>query len=226
MSHILENITWHALTGPHAEFSVGGETARRYAPGFSPILGFADVQKPDFISLLPHCQVGEHFYCSGWSGQAPSGWRIEVDSVMHQMVWDGGNSGSEPTLTAVRLGREHSADAMALAELTKPGPFGPRTIGLGEYFGYFDGVRLVAMAGERMHAGKLREISGVCTHPDYQGKGLARQLTAKLIFRQLSRGETPFLHVMQANTTAHDLYARMGFKRYSERAVRVVERIG
>ena len=82
------------------------------------------------------------------------------------------------------------------------------------------------MAGERMHAGKWREISSVCTHPDYQGKGLARQLTAKLIFRQLSRGETPFLHVMQANTTAHDLYARMGFKRYSERAVRVVERIG
>jgi predicted GNAT family acetyltransferase len=30
------------------------------------------------------------------------------------------------------------------------------------------------MAGERMQAGTLREISGVCTHPDVQGAGSRR----------------------------------------------------
>ena len=78
------------------------------------------------------------------------------------------------------------------------------------------------MAGERMHAGTLREISGVCTHPDFQGRGLARQLMLKLIRRQMLRGETPFLHVMSANTGARGLYARMGFREHNETVIRVV----
>ena len=55
--------------------------------------------------------------------------------------------------------------------------------------------------------------SGV-THPDYQGRGLARKLVAKLAYRQLARGETRFLHVMRANEAAHQLYLRMGFEDY------------
>jgi predicted GNAT family acetyltransferase len=125
---------------------------------------------------------------------------------------------------AVTLGPEHAAQALELALLTRPGPFGPRTIELGDYFGYFDGSRLMAMAGERMAAPGLREISGVCTHPDYLGRGYARRLMLKLIRRQLARGETPFLHVMRANEAAHQLYLRMGFRDYRETVVRVVAR--
>jgi predicted GNAT family acetyltransferase len=106
--------------------------------------------------------------------------------------------------------------------LTKPGPFGPRTLELGDYFGLFDGERLIAMAGERMAAGTLREISGVCTHPEHQGRGLARRLMLKLLRRQVQRGETPFLHVMRANEGAHALYQRMGFVDHRETTVRVV----
>jgi len=123
---------------------------------------------------------------------------------------------------AVRLGPEHAAQALELADLTRPGPFGLRTIELGEYFGCFEAERLVAMAGERMHAGKLREISGVCTHPDFQGRGLARRLMVKLIRRQMQREELPFLHVMSDNKNAHRLYERMGFRDYRESLVRVV----
>ena len=39
---------------------------------------------------------------------------------------------------------------MDLVQITKPGPFGLRTNKLGAYVGICDGVRLVAMAGERM----------------------------------------------------------------------------
>ena len=78
------------------------------------------------------------------------------------------------------------------------------------------------MAGERMHAGKLREISGVSTHPDFQGRGLARRLMVKLIRRQMQREELPFLHVMSDNKNAHRLYERMGFRDYRESLVRVV----
>jgi predicted GNAT family acetyltransferase len=122
------------------------------------------------------------------------------------------------------LGAEHAAQALQLAELTRPGPFGLRTIELGEYFGYFEDKRLIAMAGERMHADSLREISGVCTHPDYQGRGLARRLMLKLIRREMLRNETPFLHVMSENVGAWQLYERMGFRKYREVVVRVVSR--
>lgn len=219
---LLDNIVWHTLAGPHARFSAGTNEARRYATGFSPIVGFPDVRRPNFAALAPYCEHGEHFYCDGWSGGVPEGWQIDAESTMLKMVWESGMPEHDETLDAVKLGPEHSAEAFELAALTRPGPFGPRTIELGEYYGCFENSRLVAMAGERMHAGELREISGVCTHPDFQGRGLARRLMTKLIRRQMMRNETPFLHVMSANSRAHQLYRRMGFGVYRESVVRVV----
>lgn len=224
---LLADIVWHALTGPQAQHAAGAGAARRYAAGFSPIVGFADRRHPDFASLEGFCGPSEHFYCDGWSGPAPAGWRIEAETTMFKMTWDldaGTEIEAEPAPGAVRLGPEHAARALELATLTRPGPFGPRTIELGDYFGFFDGPRLVAMAGERMFAGRLREVSGVCTHPDFQGRGLARRLMLKLVQRQLRRGETPFLHVMRDNGGAHALYARMGFRDRLESVVRVISR--
>ena len=143
---------------------------------------------------------------------------------MFKMVWDAEDPNDDPSLDAVQFGVQHAPDALALANLTRPGPFGLRTVELGEYFGLFEGTRLIAMAGERMQAGKFREISGVCTHPDYQGRGYAQKLVLKLIRRQLRRNEVPFLHVMRANTNAHRLYERMGFKTYREAVVRIVSK--
>ncbi len=222
MKHLLDNIAWHTLAGPHAAYAAGAGSARRYATGFSPIIGFADPQRPDFDALAPYCQAGEHFYCDGWSGAAPAGWRVDAETTMFKMVWAGPVPAADDAPGALRLGAQHADQALALAALTRPGPFGPRTLELGDYVGCFDGEHLVAMAGERMHAGTLREVSGVCTHPDFQGRGLARRLMLALIRRQLQRGETPFLHVMRDNTGAHGLYQRMGFRDEMEAVVRVV----
>jgi len=222
MDDLLHNVFWHGLVGPHARFATGAGAARRYAPGFSPIVAFADADRPDFAALAPWCSVDEHFYCAGWRGPAPAGWRIDAESTMFRMAWDGAAPEPEDLPEAVRLGPQHAAQAVELAGLTHPGPFGPRTVELGDYFGVFDGERLVAMAGERTHAGRLREISGVCTHPDRQGRGWARRLMLKLVDLQMRRGETPFLHVMRDNENAHRLYRRMGFRVHEEPVVRVV----
>jgi ribosomal protein S18 acetylase RimI-like enzyme len=222
MKQILDNIAWHTLSGPQAGYSVGTSEARRYAPGFSPIVGFSDNENPDFDALLPFCSPGESFYCDGWSTPVRSGWRIDTESTMYKMVLDADLPAIDGAPEAVRLGAEHAAQALALAQLTKPGPFGLRTIELGEYFGLFEGERLIAMAGERMFAGGFREISGVCTDPDFQGQGLARRLMIKLIRRQMARDETPFLHVMRGNSGALRVYQRMGFTIYRESVVRVV----
>jgi GNAT superfamily N-acetyltransferase len=221
---LLDDIFWQTLTGPHAQYASGAGGARRYARGFSPILGFADSKNPDLAALAPYCDAGEHFYCDSWSGAPPDGWQVEAESTMFRMVWNGALPTADLAPDAVRLGPEHAAQALALATLCKPGPFGPRTSELGEYFGYFDGDRLIAMAGQRMRVEGFTEISGVCTHPDYQGRGLARKLMAKLVQRQMACAEIPFLHVMRSNEAAHQLYLRMGFEDYLESVVRVVSR--
>jgi len=220
----LDNIVWHSLTGSQAHVAVGSGGARRYAAGFSPIVAFADNERPDFAALVAHCAPGEHFYCAGWTGPVPPGWQIDAETTMFKMVWDAPGPAADDALDAVRLRAEHVLQMLELVALTRPGPFGPRTIELGDYFGCFEDKRLAAMAGERMLAGPLREISGVCTHPDFQGRGLARRLMQLLLRRELQRGETPFLHVMRDNAGARGLYARMGFVECQEQVVRVLSR--
>ncbi|SAL75472.1 GCN5-related N-acetyltransferase [Caballeronia choica] len=58
---------------------------------------------------------------------------------------------------------------LRLAEITEPGPFNSRTNELGYFFGIREGGQLVAMAGERLTAGKYVEISAVCTHQEWPG---------------------------------------------------------
>jgi len=65
-------------------------------------------------------------------------------------------------------------------------------------------------------------VSGICTHPDAQGRGLARALTLAMVRRQLDRGELPFLHVMPENARARTLYERIGFEFVREVPMRVV----
>jgi GNAT superfamily N-acetyltransferase len=224
MRHLLDNVFWHALSGRQSHFAEGQGDARRYARGFSPIVAFVDAQRPALDALAPYCAPGEEFYCDGWSGPAPPGWAILRESTMLKMLYEGELPPADEAPDAVPLRAEHAPQAVALAELTHPGPFGVRTLELGDYFGYFEHGRLIAMAGERSFAGALREVSGICTHPHFQGRGLARRLTAKLIRRQMLRGEAPFLHVMRDNESARALYRRMGFRDYKESAVRVIAR--
>lgn len=221
-----ENIVWHTLTGPHARFAQGQGPVRRYARGFSPILAFEDQANPVFEALSECCDIGESFYCEGWTGAVAPNWTIEVDSLMVKMVFDGGVSQRHGSLEMVELQESHAEQAVELARLTNPGPFGMRTMELGDYVGFLDGDRLTSMAGERFFAGKYREVSGVCTHPDYQGRGFARQLMVEMMRRQVDRGEIPFLHVMSSNNVARTLYESIGFKIYHETAVRVIKRIG
>jgi ribosomal protein S18 acetylase RimI-like enzyme len=216
LDHLLDNVAWHSLAGPHAGLAAGTETARRYQRGLSALAGFADPERPDLAALTEFTDIGEHLFVRASFASVPAGWRVDAELPLLQMVWDGPMPDSDPSLAAVRLGSADVAAMLDLVALTQPGPFGARTIEMGEYFGIFDGERLIAMAGERMAAPALREVSGVCTHPDFQGRGHARRLMQNLIRREMERGETPFLHVVAWNTNAIALYERMGFRRRTE----------
>ena len=223
--NLLDNIMWNCLSGPHAKFATGEGSVRRYSPGFSPIAGFEDPHHPDFPTLAKYCEPGDCFYTDIWNGAEPPGWRIDRDARMWKMVWDAPEPAEDAAPDAIPLRSEHASQAVDLAKLTNPGPFGIRTPELGEYYGYFDGGRLIAMAGERMCAGDLHEVSGICTHPDFQGRGLAKKLTLKLVRRQMQRGKTSFLHVISTNAPARALYEKMGYRNYRETTVRVITRL-
>lgn len=215
---------WNALSGPLTHISVGGARVRKLAPGFSPIVAFADPERPDFDALAELCAPDEPFYVENWRGDAPAGWRIEAEASMVKMFYAGSMPAEDDFPEAIALGAEHAPQMLELALLMRPGPFGLRTVEMGDYFGVIEGGELIAMAGERLRAGSLREISGVAVRTGHQGRGLAKRLMAKLLRRQLARGEQPVLHVMSANDVARTLYARQGWCEHREVPVRVVVR--
>jgi hypothetical protein len=135
MQHPFDNIVWNALSGPHADHAAGTDEARRYAAGFSPIVGFADPEHPNVDALAPFCESGESFYCDGWSGAAPSSWHVHAEEIMLKMIFDASMPASDDAHEAVALRTEHREQVLELVALTRPGPFGPRTPELGEYFG-------------------------------------------------------------------------------------------
>jgi predicted GNAT family acetyltransferase len=100
---------------------------------------------------------------------------------------------------------------LALATLTRPGPFRARTHTLGRFIGVREGGQLIAMAGERLQTEDFVEVSGICTHPDYRGRGLAAGLTRAIAARLTDEGKTPFLHAYASNIGAISLYQDLGF---------------
>ncbi|TGP83828.1 GNAT family N-acetyltransferase, partial [Mesorhizobium sp. M8A.F.Ca.ET.218.01.1.1] len=94
--------------------------------------------------------------------------------------------------------------------LTKPGPFTLEALSLGEFWGVKIDGRLAAMAGERMKQPGYSELSGVCSHPDFRGGGLARLLSLFVANRIVARGEVPYLHAFANNAAAIRLYESIG----------------
>lgn len=223
--HPLDQIVWNSLAGPHSALSSGTTRARRYLPEYTSLIGFEDNHCPAWNDLDSYTKPGESFYCLGWSGTAPPTWEILAEKPILLMTWSH-HKAVRPTsrATITVLGPAHVDQAIELAQLTNPGPFGKKTLELGLYVGYLEDERLIAMAGERMHASHYREISAVCTHPDFQGRGLAKSLMNHILQTQLARKQIPFLHVLKENTRAISVYHELGFETYCEQLARVVRK--
>jgi len=219
--HVLDNAVWHALRGPQARFALGTGSARRYDPEVS-VFCALDNTAAGWRDLAGLAGDDGIVVVSRVAPIAPAvGWERIQGGVGHQMVSTGEPLGvpvlpsTDPTtgepVTMRVLGADDAEAMIALVALAQPGPFRPRTYELGGYVGIFHADRLVAMAGQRMRPPGYCEISAVCTHPDARRRGYASIVTAAVARGAAARGETPFLHVAQTNSSARAVYEKMGF---------------
>lgn len=210
MAPELDNPFWSSLRSRHRAIALCRGEAARYPAQFAPFLGVASAQADVAAAIASLVDPGESVYLLGVAPALPHGWVLDAFAPLAQMIC--------PTPIAVvdgpaviELTEAHRADVLALTALVYPHYFRPRTMELGRYFGIYQDGRLAAMIGERLGTDAQQEISAVCTHPDFHGRGYARRLLALLSNDNLERGRLPFLHVSHQNHRAKQLYEQLGY---------------
>jgi ribosomal protein S18 acetylase RimI-like enzyme len=212
VSRELDNPIWHSLTTSHAQLARGGDLARRFDPGIGPLAGLREQSSEAYAEL--GSLLGPREYAVLFledEPQPPAGWRLHLHASGDQMVCAGEISEPVDEFAIEPLRPADVPEMLDLTRLTNPGPFHARTIELGGFIGIRDGGRLAAMAGQRLALPGSTEVSGVCTHPDFRGRGYAQALTARVAGRIRKSGETPILHVYSGNASAIRVYQRLGF---------------
>lgn len=226
--HILDRPVWSALSTRQSQVAIGGAGARRFVPEVGPLAAACD-DDPKSLAALGELisPGGALILLQADPIVLPLGVEVVTASTGVQMIFE--RFGSIPDEFGVRVERlsEEDGPAMvALAALTKPGPFERGTPRLGEFWGIKENGELLAMAGERMKQPGYTEVSGVCTHPNARGRGFARILSTLVAQRIVGRGETPYLHSYAANTPAIRLYELIGFRARCSMHIATIARQG
>ena len=210
MPHPLDNPVWSSLTSRHASLACRNGRSARYPADVAPFVAVDADHDHDSNEAAALVEPGELVIFVGPAPSPRRDWHVEQAVDIAQMtcrkrleIVDG------PEVR--RLAHEHVADMLALTGLVYPHYFRRRTIEMGGYIGIYQGSVLAAMAGRRMHFDGHQEISAVCTHPDYLGRGYARRLVAMLTNEILDGGQLAFLHFSHENVRAKALYEEIGY---------------
>jgi GNAT superfamily N-acetyltransferase len=210
-SAALDNPVWSALDGPHRNLAGRLGDLAWYPPSIAP---FAAIPATDIVPDLEAARargLADSVFIVGVCPKSlPAGWHVVSNSNVLQLIPAGEILGIDEEAGIV-LGDQDRPAMRDLTRIAFPDFFRERTAELGLYLGIYEGGALIAMAGERMALAGLQEISGVCTHPGFGGRGHARRLTRALLTRHRRRGVASFLHVSEGNTGARRLYESMGF---------------
>ncbi|MBD9478214.1 GNAT family N-acetyltransferase [Pseudoxanthomonas sp. PXM02] len=211
MTTALDNPFWSALDSIHGDIALRAGEVARYPAAYAPFLGIASADLSVEHAFDTLVAPGESVYLIGIAPSRHEGWSLQAFRPLAQMVCDAPLAVAEgPDI--VPLGEAQRGDVLALTALVYPHYFRERTMELGRYFGIYEDGRLAAMIGERLGSADSREMSAICTHPDFNGRGYARHLTTWLTNETLARGVQPFLHVSHENPRAKTLYEQLGYR--------------
>jgi len=222
--HVLDRPIWSALTTRQAALAQSNDRARRFPVDVAPFADIIDMSPESFAALHDLMQPGDTQVLF-----TPEPVRVPTDfdvlRAEHAVVMTG-----TPTVlpnVPAQIVTLDASDVPAMAELvalTNPGPFAARTHTLGTFLGIRIDGRLVAMIGERMKPGDYTEMTGICVHPNFRGRGLAQVLMGEIGRQIVARGEISFLHVYAGNMPAIGLYRRQGMAIHRTMHVTIVRR--
>lgn len=208
----LDNPFWSSLATRHRGVAVRHGDVARYPAEYAPFLGVADAEVEVAAALDSLVAPGETVLLLGIAPKRlPVGWQLEPFADLAQMACDAPIEVAEGP-EVIEISAAHRADVLALTALVYPHYFRTRTMELGRYFGIYRGGRLAAMIGERLGTDGYQEMSAICTHPDFNGLGYARRLTALLTNDTLRQGRLPVLHVSYENMRARCMYEQLGYR--------------
>lgn len=223
--HPLDRPAWASLVSFHRSLSIGDAQAKRYVRDVNVFAATGEETDDASAALATLVAPGEQIYVL----QVPP-IRISPEltarkqALCVQMLATTAVADAADTTDIQPLGTADAEEMLALATLTEPGPFRIGTGRMGQFVGIRIGGRLAAMAGERFHCPGFAEVSGVCTHPDFRGHGLASRLSRHVAARIAARGETAFLHAWRDHADAIHLYQNLGFTWRSDVNVAVLAR--
>lgn len=226
MTHPLDRAVFNALTTRLSRFATAdsgpypGPGAARLDPEVGVFLAAADATAHSRKALA---ELARRYPGAGlveredgpMAGVLPEGAPVAAQVALVQMT----ATALKPAGPAARLdgvieelGEADAPAMLALATLTKPGPFRSRTRELGPFVGIKREGQLVAMAGRRLRVDGFTELSGVCTHPDHRGKGYAAALSRMVVGEILATGEEAFLHAFAEHDATIAFYRGLGFE--------------
>lgn len=215
--HVLDRPVWNALTGRQAALAEGDARAWRLADEYGVFVAGRDCSAEcdaAMVALIP--EGGSLWTVEAERREPLAGTVLLKEAHLHQMVAGALTPAPPPAFEIVALSEAEAPEMFVLARLTEPGPYNAGTHRLGQFVGVKHDGRLVAMAGERLRPAGFTEVSGVCTHPDFRGRGYAGALMRHVTAAILERGETAFLHSYAHNAGAIALYESLGFRFRSE----------
>ncbi|RTQ46317.1 GNAT family N-acetyltransferase [Hymenobacter gummosus] len=225
MEHPLDNPIWNALLTGNAPLAIGDELARVLPRDVGAFAGLAEYSPRAFARLHELTPAnGPVILFTAGPVELPAGWQPRLHRELLQLVYPQPAAPAVDTSQLVALHEQHVPAMRALTALTNPGPFLPRTIAFGNYYGIFHEGQLMAMAGQRLQPAPYVEISAVCTHPAHLGRGYAAQLLRHQLGLIQRAGRTPFLHVYEDNLPAYPLYLKLGFELRQRLHVYVLEK--
>ena len=215
--HVLDRPAVSTLTGRQGPLAIRRGGAVRMHPDYGLFAGTLDGNPESAADLGALVQeMGTVGLVELTTPAPPPGTQIVSTAPCLQMVAETVAPAWDAVFDMPPLGDADAAEMLALATLTKPGPFFTRTHQLGPFIGVRVEGQLVAMAGQRMRPDGFTEASGVCVHPDHRGKGYAARLLREVTATILATGEKAFLHSYADNATAIGLYESLGYRGRAE----------
>lgn len=229
MGHILDNMIWNAITTGNKDIAIINGDVGCYLPEIAPFAGMKDFNDSNLKKLYEFIPANQSVAISSLNkmNHDDGRWKLlqpmDVTQMVYEHTLNSFTTKNSPLI--VPLSEEHVPQMIELTALTRPGPFLQQTIRFKNYFGIFIDNRLAAITGQRMHPKPYMEVSAVCTHPDFRGRGYAKTLMLHVMKIILDNSFTPFLHVLSNNSNAIELYKTIGFRTRKQIFVDVIRRL-